>query len=129
MTASKSVRSTEPAGQVNPTAAAATAEMGIDITANAPHCSHRAGRSSPATSSSRWADAPPLLPGAPYRNWKPPDPAGRPLDVVRMIRDDIADRVQALIAEPLAAKTIACATLRWCCRYVRSCLIFRVYGG
>lgn len=48
----------------------------------------------------------PLLPGASYRNWKLPDPAGQPLDVVRMIRDDIADRVQALIAELLAtAKT------------------------
>lgn len=51
-------------------------------------------------------DACPYFPGVSYRNWKLPDPAGQPLDVVRMIRDDIADRVQALIAELLAtAKT------------------------
>lgn len=52
---------TEPAGQVNPTAVAAMAEMGIDITANAPTLLSPAGRSSPATSSSRWAAAMPAL--------------------------------------------------------------------
>lgn len=97
---------TEPAGQVNPTAVAAMAEMGIDITANAPHCSP-AGRSSPATSSSRWAAAMPALTSRVSPTATGNYPIRRPaLDVVRMIRDDIADRVQALIAELLAtAKT------------------------
>lgn len=98
---------TEPAGQVNPTAVAAMAEMGIDITANAPTLlTGGQVQSSDVVITMGCGDACPYFPGASYRNWKLPDPAGQPLDVVRMIRDDIADRVQALIAELLAtAKT------------------------
>jgi len=40
-----------------------------------------------------------------YRDWKLPDPAGQPLATVRAIRDDIADRVQALITELLPTAT------------------------
>ncbi|CFE39239.1 arsenic-transport integral membrane protein ARSC [Mycobacterium tuberculosis] len=98
---------TEPAGQVNPTAVAAMAEMGIDITANAPTLlTGGQVQSSDVVITMGCGDACPYFPGVSYRNWKLPDPAGQPLDVVRMIRDDIADRVQALIAELLAtAKT------------------------
>lgn len=97
----------KPAGQVNPTAVAAMAEMGIDITANAPTLlTGGQVQSSDVVITMGCGDACPYFPGVSYRNWKLPDPAGQPLDVVRMIRDDIADRVQALIAELLAtAKT------------------------
>lgn len=100
-------RQPEPAGQVNPTAVAAMAEMGIDITANAPTLlTGGQVQSSDVVITMGCGDACPYFPGVSYRNWKLPDPAGQPLDVVRMIRDDIADRVQALIAELLAtAKT------------------------
>jgi protein-tyrosine-phosphatase len=43
----------------------------------------------------------PLFPGVSYRDWKLPDPAGQDLPIVRAIRDEIAERVQALIAELL----------------------------
>jgi arsenate reductase len=55
----------------------------------------------------RWADvvvatcddACPYLPGTRYENWQLPDPKGEPLERVREIRDEIAERVHALVAE------------------------------
>ena len=44
-------------------------------------------------------DACPVVPGKRYVNWHLPDPMGRPLDEVRTIRDDIARRIESLIAE------------------------------
>jgi protein-tyrosine-phosphatase len=41
----------------------------------------------------------PYYPGKRYDDWPLADPAGRPLEVVRRIRDDIQQRVQALITE------------------------------
>jgi hypothetical protein len=41
----------------------------------------------------------PYIPGKRYTDWDLPDPAGRPLDEVRGTRDDIAARVQSLVAE------------------------------
>jgi arsenate reductase (thioredoxin) len=42
-------------------------------------------------------DACPVIPGKRYVGWQLPDPAGRPLDDVRAIRDDIAARVRELV--------------------------------
>jgi arsenate reductase len=44
-------------------------------------------------------DACPVVPGKRYVNWNLPDPKGRPLAEVREIRDEIARRVEALLAE------------------------------
>jgi arsenate reductase len=44
-------------------------------------------------------DACPVVPGKRYVSWQLPDPKNRPLDEVRAIRDEIADRVRALVAE------------------------------
>jgi len=49
-------------------------------------------------------DACPVLPGKRYEDWKLEDPAGKPLDEVRRIRDEIAERVQELLA---AAQTFS----------------------
>ena len=43
----------------------------------------------------------PVYPGKRYLDWELPDPAGKDLDEVRAIRDDIARRVDGLIAELL----------------------------
>lgn len=70
---------TEPAGQVNPTAVAAMAEMGIDITANAPTLlTGGQVQSSDVVITMGCGDACPYFPGVSYRNWKLPDPAGQP---------------------------------------------------
>ena len=44
-------------------------------------------------------DACPVVPGKRYVSWSLPDPKGRPLDEVRSLRDEIARRVDALVAE------------------------------
>jgi arsenate reductase (thioredoxin) len=41
----------------------------------------------------------PYIPGTRYINWNLPDPKGRALKEVRATRDDIAQRVQALVAD------------------------------
>jgi arsenate reductase (thioredoxin) len=46
----------------------------------------------------------PVVPGKRYQDWELPDPAGRPLEEVRSIRDEIAERVQGLVSELDAAR-------------------------
>jgi protein-tyrosine-phosphatase len=41
----------------------------------------------------------PFIPGKRYLDWDLPDPKGRPLEEVRALRDDIARRVEELVAE------------------------------
>lgn len=93
---------TEPADRINPVAVAAMAELGIDITANTPEVLTGAWvQTSDVVITMGCGDACPYFPGVSYRDWPLADPAGQPLDVVRPIRDDIGERVRALIAELL----------------------------
>lgn len=95
---------TEPAEQINPTAVVAMAEIGIDITTATPKVlTGQAVQSSDVVITMGCGDTCPYFPGVSYRDWKLDDPAGQPLDVVRSIRDDIADHVHALITELLPA--------------------------
>lgn len=97
---------TEPADQINPVAAAAMAELGIDITANTPTVlTGEQVQTSDVVITMGCGDTCPYFPGVTYRDWKLPDPAGEPLEVVRSIRDDITNRVRALIAELLPTDT------------------------
>jgi arsenate reductase (thioredoxin) len=91
---------TEPADQINPVATAAMVELGIDITAATPKILTRdAVQTSDVVITMGCGDACPYFPGVSYRDWRLADPANQPLDTVRAIRDDIANRVQALITE------------------------------
>jgi arsenate reductase (thioredoxin) len=97
---------TEPADQINPVAVEAMAELGIDIATTAPRIlTSDAVQTSDIVITMGCGDACPYFPGVSYRDWKLPDPAGRPLTTVRAIRDEIADRVRALIAELLPTAT------------------------
>jgi arsenate reductase len=97
---------TEPADQISPAALTAMAEIGIDITAAAPKIfTPDAVQSSDIVITMGCGDTCPYFPGVAYRDWKLDDPAGQPLEVVRRIRDDIAERVRALIAELLSTTT------------------------
>ena len=93
---------TEPADRINPAAVAAMAEIGIDITAASPRVlTADAVESSDVVVTMGCGDTCPFFPGVSYRDWRLDDPAGRPLEEVRRIRDDIAARVAALVEELL----------------------------
>jgi arsenate reductase (thioredoxin) len=97
---------TEPADQINPVAVAAMAELGIDIATTAPKIlTNDAVQTSDIVIAMGCGDTCPYFPGVSYRDWKLADPAGQPLTTVRAIRDEIADRVRALIAELLPTAT------------------------
>jgi arsenate reductase (thioredoxin) len=90
----------DPAASVNPVAAEAMREVGIDITENIP---------------AKWTmddldaadviitmgcgDTCPVLPGKRYVDWPLDDPAGHGIETVRVIRDVIEQRVRGLLAE------------------------------
>ena len=90
----------EPAERVNPAAVAAMEEVGIDISSSQPH---------------RWTDSDldvadviitmgcgdtcPVYPGKRYLDWELDDPAGKGVDEVRPVRDDIERRVRSLLDE------------------------------
>ena len=91
---------TAPADQINPVAAQAMSEIGIDITAASPKVlSDDAVESSDVVITMGCGDTCPYFPGVSYRDWKLDDPAGQPIEIVRGIRDDIAVRVRNLIDE------------------------------
>lgn len=92
----------EPADQINPAAVTAMAELGIDITAETPKVlTPETVESSDVAITMGCGDTCPYFPGVSYRNWTLDDPAGQTIDVVRRIRDDIAEHVRALVAELL----------------------------
>lgn len=92
----------EPADQINPAAVAAMAEAGIDITAGKPTIlTVEAVRASDVVITMGCGDTCPIFPGKRYADWDITDPAGRDVDDVRPIRDEIRDRVHRLLAELL----------------------------
>ena len=90
----------EPRDQVNPVAVEAMAEVGIDIAGAQPKVlTTEAVRDSDVVVTMGCGDACPVFPGKRYEDWELTDPAGRGLDEVRPIRDEIRSRVEALVAE------------------------------
>ncbi|MCB1287975.1 MAG: arsenate reductase ArsC [Mycobacterium sp.] len=89
-----------PADAVNPAAVAAMAEVGIDISTQSPKIlTGDAVEASDVVITMGCGDTCPFFPGRSYRDWVLDDPAGKGLDAVRPIRDQIRTRVEALIAE------------------------------
>ena len=89
-----------PADQVNPSAVEAMAEEGIDITAETPKIlTVDAVQSSDVVITMGCGDTCPIFPGKRYEDWELEDPAGKGVDSVRPIRDDIKQRVLTLLKE------------------------------
>ena len=92
----------EPKDRINPVAVEAMAEEGIDIAGNVPKVlTTEAVLESDAVITMGCGDTCPILPGKRYEDWELEDPAGKDLETVRRVRDDIKQRVQALLADLL----------------------------
>jgi protein-tyrosine-phosphatase len=90
----------EPADQVNRTAVAAMAEKGIDISGEIPQpWADEIVRAADVVVTMGCGDACPVFPGKRYLDWEVDDPAGKTVEEVRSIRDDLEQRVRALMAE------------------------------
>ncbi|MCF7549580.1 arsenate reductase ArsC [Pseudonocardia sp. WMMC193] len=90
----------EPAETINPAVREVMAEIGIDLTHEVPtRLTTDAVEASDVVITMGCGDACPVFPGKRYLDWALTDPAGRPVDEVRPIRDDIDRRVRALLAE------------------------------
>jgi protein-tyrosine-phosphatase len=90
----------EPADQLNPAVVAAMDEIGIDISAERPKkLEDGMVRESDVVITMGCGDACPIYPGKRYEDWELEDPAGKDLDTVRGIRDEIETRIDALIGE------------------------------
>jgi protein-tyrosine-phosphatase len=91
---------TAPKNEVNPSAIAAMAEEGIDIANQVPKVlTDDSVRESDYVITMGCGDACPFFPGKTYLDWPLNDPAGKGIEEVRPIRDEIRARVEALIAE------------------------------
>jgi arsenate reductase len=89
----------EPAASLNPQAVAAMAEVGIDLSARSPQpWTEAVIRSADVVITMGCGDTCPFFPGRRYEDWEVPDPAGRPLSEVRLIRDELKTRVRRLAA-------------------------------
>jgi arsenate reductase (thioredoxin) len=90
----------DPASEVNPSAVAAMSEIGIDISNEFPKpWTDVIVRAADVVVTMGCGDSCPIFPGKRYLDWEVDDPAGLPLEQVRPIRDEIGDRVRALIAD------------------------------
>ena len=93
---------TAPAEHINPAVIEAMAEVGVDLRATGAHPKQLdagAVQQSDVVITMGCGDECPFYPGKRYLDWKVDDPAGQPVEVVRAIRDDVDDRVRALLAE------------------------------
>ena len=93
-----------PAAEINPAVVDAMREIGIDISKEYPKpLSDEAVQASDVVITMGCGDACPIYPGKRYEDWEFEDPAGKTLDQVRPIRDEIDRRIQALLSELVQA--------------------------
>jgi len=90
----------EPASTVNPAVAAVMAEIGVDISREAPkRLADGQAQAADIVVTMGCGEVCPVYPGKRYLDWELPDPAGLTVEQVRPIRDEIARRVIGLLAE------------------------------
>ena len=89
----------EPGEEINPSAVLAIQEVGIDITGELPKpWTDEIVGAADVVITMGCGDACPVFPGKRYEDWELDDPAGRGLEAVRPIRDEIEARVRRLLA-------------------------------
>jgi arsenate reductase len=90
----------EPADRINPAVAAAMQELGIDLSQESPKLlSDQFVEAADVVITMGCGDACPIYPGKRYLDWEVDEPAGQPIEKVRMVRDDIRSRVEGLLRD------------------------------
>jgi protein-tyrosine-phosphatase len=90
----------EPGQEINPSAIAAMAERGIDITGEFPKpWTDEIVRAADVVITMGCGDSCPVFPGKRYLDWELDDPAGKSVPEVRPVRDEIERRVRDLLAD------------------------------
>jgi arsenate reductase len=94
----------EPGESINQVAVQAMAEDAVDITGTVPQLLRTEQvKDADVVITMGCGDACPIFPGKRYEDWELTDPAGLPLEQVRLIRDDIKSRIHTLLTEILPA--------------------------
>ncbi|TML05720.1 MAG: arsenate reductase ArsC [Actinobacteria bacterium] len=90
----------DPDGHVHPEVVAVMRELGIDLTGERPKLlTTELAQAADVVVTMGCGDACPFIPGKRYLDWDLPDPKGRPIEAVRTTRDEIAGRVEELVAD------------------------------
>jgi len=91
---------TDPVERVHPEVVTVMRELGIDLAERRPkRLTRELAERAEIVVTMGCGDRCPYIPGKRYLDWQLPDPRGRPLEEVRLIRDEIARRVQVLLSE------------------------------
>ncbi len=94
-----------PKESINPLAVQVMAEEGIDIANNQPKVlTAEAVQESDVVITMGCGDACPFYPGKRYEDWVLEDPAGKDLETVRKIRDEIKQKVKNLLTDLTSAE-------------------------
>ncbi|WP_284740112.1 arsenate reductase ArsC [Amycolatopsis sp. RTGN1] len=94
-----------PADSINPAVREAMTEIGLDLSQEVPKkLTTDAVEAADVVITMGCGDACPIFPGKRYLDWQLDDPAGKGIEAVRPIRDEIDRRVRELLAELLAAQ-------------------------
>ena len=95
-----------PADEINPVAIEAMEELGVDMGEAFPKpLTDEVVKAADVVITMGCGDACPIFPGKRYEDWDLEDPAGKDIQTVRRIRDELDERVQRLIAELLPPST------------------------
>jgi protein-tyrosine-phosphatase len=87
-------------GRVHPEVVEVMAQLGIDLADRRPQAlTTDLAEQADVVVTMGCGDECPYIPGRRYIDWDLPDPKGRPIDEVRATRDEIAARVEGLVAE------------------------------
>ena len=91
---------TEPGPHVHPVVLEAMKEVGIDLSNVTPTLlTHELAASSSLLVTMGCGEKCPVVPGLRRADWPLEDPKGKPMELVRTIRDDVRNRVSELIAQ------------------------------
>ena len=91
---------TRPGDQVHPEVIEAMDEVGVDLRGRTPRrLSDEDARWADVVVTMGCGDECPYVPGRRYLDWDLPDPKGMPVEAVRELREEIAERVSLLVAE------------------------------